>query len=213
MMYCNCRVYAIFWVLLVVNFFCLRLCEFKVFVIFSKSHFYVLQTISFCSEVTYSPILESLKTCLKFEVHYNILLIKYCLKSQHEIREYRTSTLTTNYYYYYYYYYNRVLFIQIHAERDKMFFKPALTVFSGSVLRDLFSVNHTFISLILTHPVLWVAPSVSSIDSPLSSTVTPHSFIPAFLSSSYWLHGFPRLFTDTSELIRFYFLVFLFSTF
>ena len=28
-----------------------------------------------------------------------------------------------------------------------------------------------------------------------------------------WLHGFRRLFTDTSEHIRFYFLVFLFSTF
>jgi len=28
-----------------------------------------------------------------------------------------------------------------------------------------------------------------------------------------WLHGFPGLFTDTSEHICFYFLVFLFSTF
>jgi len=34
-----------------------------------------------------------------------------------------------------------------------------------------------------------------------------------FLLLQDWLHGFPRLLTDTTELIRFYFLVFLFSTF
>ena len=57
---------------------------------------------------------------------------------------------------------------------------------------------------------------------------SPHSFIPglklSFSANSSqrslpfllhdWLDGFPRLFTDTSELIRFYFLLFLFfSTF
>jgi len=36
----------------------------------------------------------------------------------------------------------------------------------------------------------------------------PHRCLPFLLQN--WLHGFPGLFTDTSELIRFYFLVFFF---
>jgi len=72
--------------------------------------------------------------------------------------------------------------------------------------------------------------SISSIYSPLSSPISPshlHSFTPRLKPSSSanpshrslpflfpdWLHGFPGMFTDTSEHIRFYFLVFLFSTF
>ena len=85
----------------------------------------------------------------------------------------------------------------------------------------LLSVNHALISPILTRPVSWVAL-------PLSITSThhsrhsspPHSFIPvlkppclkilasiAFLFF-FGLHGFPGLFTDTSEHIHFSFLVF-----
>jgi len=63
---------------------------------------------------------------------------------------------------------------------------------------------------ILTHPILWVAlTSVSSIDSPLTSAITPHSFIPGLRLSftanpshhsrpfllQNWLHGFPGLFS------------------
>jgi len=70
--------------------------------------------------------------------------------------------------------------------------------------------------------------SIGSIDSPLSSSITPHSFIPGLkpsfsakpshLSLPFLLpdrfHGFHGLFSDNSEHIPFYyFLVFLFSTF
>ena len=44
-----------------------------------------------------------------------------------------------------------------------------------------------------------------------SSSPPSHLSLPFLLPD--WLHGFPGLFTDTSERIRFYFLVFLFSTF
>ena len=90
------------------------------------------------------------------------------------------------------------------------------------------SINHALISPILPHPVLRVAlpPSVPLTHhfhhpSPLYS-FTPglkpsfsanpsHCSLPFLLPDR--LHGFPRLFTDTSEHIRFYFVVFLFSTF
>ena len=57
--------------------------------------------------------------------------------------------------------------------------------------------------------------SIGSIDSPLSSSITPHSFVPSLkpsfsanpshLSLPFLLqdHGFPRLFSDNSELIHF----------
>jgi len=58
---------------------------------------------------------------------------------------------------------------------------------------------------------------------PVSSSITPHSFIPglkpsfsanpshhSLLLPQDWLHRFSGLFTDTSEHICFYFLVFLF---
>ena len=84
------------------------------------------------------------------------------------------------------------------------------------------------ISPVLTHLVLWVAlrPSVSSTYH--SHHPTPlHSFIPdlkpPFSANAFhrclpfllqdWLHGFPGLFTDTSEHIHFFCLVFLFSHF
>jgi len=49
----------------------------------------------------------------------------------------------------------------------------------------LLSVDHALISPILFHPVLRVAllPLVSHIDSPLSSSITPHSFIPGLKHS------------------------------
>ena len=55
--------------------------------------------------------------------------------------------------------------------------------------------------------------SIGSIDSPLSPPSPLHSFIhclkPSFFAAPFhWLYGFPGLFTNTSELIRFYFLVF-----
>ena len=64
--------------------------------------------------------------------------------------------------------------------------------------------------------------SIGSIDSPLSSSITPQSFIPGLKPSfsanpshrslpfllQDWLHGFPGLFTNTSEHMHFYFLVF-----
>ena len=90
----------------------------------------------------------------------------------------------------------------------------------------LLSINHALISSVLTRPVLWVAllPSVPSTHHCHPSP--PHSFIPGFKPSfsvnpshhscpflQDWLHRFPRLFTNTSELKQFYFLVVLFSTF
>ena len=82
---------------------------------------------------------------------------------------------------------------------------------------------HTNLSTSASRSSLSGTSSTSSIDSPLSSSITPHSFISSlklFFSANpshrsvpfllqYWLHGFPRLFSDTSELIRF--LLFSFS--
>jgi len=64
--------------------------------------------------------------------------------------------------------------------------------------------------------------SISSIDLPLSSSITPrlqpsfsanpsHRSLPFLLQN--WLRGFPRLFTDTSGHIRFYFFTFSFFHF
>ena len=108
-----------------------------------------------------------------------------------------------------------------------------------SLLLTLFyiytSVSHALISPILPHPVVWVAlpPSVPLTHqfhhpSPLLKKVISlewaHSRLNTFFSANPshrslpfrlpdWLHRFPGLFTDTSEHIHFYFLVFLFSTF
>ena len=85
------------------------------------------------------------------------------------------------------------------------------------------SVNPALISPILPHPFLWVAfpPSAplanhSHHPSPLHSSIpglklsfsTNRSYhsLPFFLLD--WRHGFPGLFADTSEHIRFYSLVF-----
>ena len=89
------------------------------------------------------------------------------------------------------------------------------------------SVNHALISPILPHPVVWVAlpPLVPSThhshhpsplhsftpDLQLSFPANPsHHSLPFLLLD--WLHGFPGLFTDTSEHIRFFSLLFLLST-
>jgi len=89
------------------------------------------------------------------------------------------------------------------------------------------SVNHELIFPILHHPVIWVAfpPSVPSTHHfrhrlplhsftpglELSFSANPsHHSLPFLLPD--WFHGFPRLFTKTSEHICFYILVFLFST-
>jgi len=89
------------------------------------------------------------------------------------------------------------------------------------------SVNHALISSILPHPVVWVALPPSGPSTHHSHHPSPlHSFTPGLkLSFSAnpshrslpfllldWLHGFPGLFTDTSEHIRFFSPLFLFST-
>ena len=105
-----------------------------------------------------------------------------------------------------------------------------LPIVSGINSRLPSVINHALISLILPHPVLWVAlpPSVPSTHHRLYfhhpfTRVTPglkpsfsanpsHRSLP-FVFFLDWLHGFPGLFTDTSEHIRFYFLIFLFYIF
>ena len=88
-----------------------------------------------------------------------------------------------------------------------------LPLVSGINFR-LLSAKHTLIFPFLTHLVLRVSllPSVPSTHHSYSSR--HHSFIPGlnlpFLLQD-WLHGFPGLFTDTSEHIHF--LVFSFSLF
>ena len=91
----------------------------------------------------------------------------------------------------------------------------------------LLSVNHALICPILHHPVLWVAlpPSVPSTHH-FHHPLPLHSFTPglklSFPNPSHcslpfllleWLHGFPGLFTDTSEHIHFYFLLLFFFHF
>ena len=62
----------------------------------------------------------------------------------------------------------------VFAEKGR--FKPGIKEWGGD--RILVTANHALICPILTHPVLWVAlpPSVPSIDSPLSSSITPSLF-------------------------------------
>ena len=104
-----------------------------------------------------------------------------------------------------------------------MLFPSSMLPLVSGINSQLPSLNPALISPILPHPVLWVAFPPSSSSTHHSHHPSPlHSFIPGLkLSFSAnlshhslpfflldWLHGFPGLFTDTSEYIRFYSLVF-----
>ena len=102
-----------------------------------------------------------------------------------------------------------------HAANSVLFLVCMLLLASG-VNSRLFFVNHIPISQILIHLLSWLAlpfPSTHHLSS------THHFFIPGLKPSfsanpshrslpfhpQDWLHGFPGLFTDTSDHIRFIF--------